>query len=49
MPIVNDNVLEREERFIVNLEPLPGHEERIELVDIVKVVDIIDDDGESSI
>ena len=49
MPIVNDNILEHQERFIVNLEPLPGHEERIELVDTVKVVDIIDDDGESFI
>ena len=49
VPIVNDNVLERQERFIVTLEPLPGHEERIELVDTVKVVDIIDDDSESLI
>ena len=49
VPIVNDEVLERQERFIVTLEPLPGHEERIELVDTVKVVDIIDDDSESLI
>ena len=44
---MNDKVLEHQERFIVNLEPLPGHEEIIELVDTVKVVDIIDDDSES--
>ena len=32
----------------MNLEPLPDHEERIELVDTVKVVEIIDDDSELS-
>ena len=42
--IVNDEVLELQERFFMNLEPLPDHEERIELVDTVKVLDIIDDD-----
>ena len=46
---MNDNVLERQERFFVTLEPLPGHEERIELFDTVKVVVIIDDDSKSLI
>ena len=32
----------------MNLEPLPDHEERMELVDTVKVVEIIDDDSELS-
>ena len=45
IPIINDDILEYRERFTVSLERPADVDERIELVNTLKVVDIVDEDS----
>ena len=45
IPIINDDILEYRERFTVSLERPADVDERIELVNTLKIVDIFDEDS----
>ena len=49
IPIINDDILEYRERFTVSLERPADVDERIELVNTLKVVDIFDEDSTLSL